>query len=247
VHDFLPILKGDSSGERESFSLRSVPAPSPLPLSHQGRGESSKRGLAPLSPRGREAGREGGFSGLRISLRPLSSLLLALLLSLADTAAQAAPSLVLLVRHAEKASVPGDDPGLSAAGEARAQALATAMAEAHVGAILTSPLRRTRDTAAATAAAAGLKPQAIGFEGGTAAHVAAVAAAVRAQDAATVLVVGHSNTVPAILKALGGPALPDFCESSYGHLLVLSLDENQPRLLRTRYGAADPAPTPGCL
>ncbi|ROH93480.1 histidine phosphatase family protein [Stagnimonas aquatica] len=177
---------------------------------------------------------------------PLSSLLLALLLSLAGPAAQAAPSLVLLVRHAEKASTPGHDPGLSAAGEARAQALAAALAEARVGAILTSPLRRTRDTAAPTAAANGLKPQVVGFEGGTAAHVAAVAAAVRAQDAATVLVVGHGNTVPAILAALGGPVLPDFCESSYGHLLVLSLDASPPRLLRARYGAADPAPASGC-
>lgn len=169
------------------------------------------------------------------------------MLSLTGTAAQAAPSLVLLVRHAEKASEPGTDPGLSAAGQARAQALAAALAEARVGAILTSPLRRTRDTAVPTAASAGLKPQAIGFEGGTAAHVAAVASAVRAQDAASVLVVGHSNTVPAILAALGGPALPDFCESSYGQLLVLVLDQNPPRLLRARYGAADPAPTPGCL
>lgn len=179
--------------------------------------------------------------------RPTAALLLAVLLSLGSATAQAAPSLVLLVRHAEKASEPGADPGLSAAGQARAQALAAALAEARVGAILTSPLRRTRDTAAPTAAATGLKPQAIGFEGGTAAHVAAVTAAVRAQDAATVLVVGHSNTVPAILAALGGPALPDFCESSYGPLLVLALDENPPRLLRAHYGAADPAPAPGCL
>lgn len=230
--------------------LRSESAPSPLPLSHPGRGEKSERGRAPLSPRGREVGREAGFcAGLhyRCPTRPLSWLLLALLLSLAGPAAQAAPSLVLLVRHAEKASEPGEDPGLSAAGQARAQALATALAEARVGAILTSPLRRTRDTAAPTAAANGLQPQAIGFEGGSAAHATAVAAAVRAQDAATVLVVGHSNTVPAILKALGGPALPDFCESSYGLLLVLTLDDGPPRLLRARYGAADPAPAPGCL
>ena len=81
------------------------------------------------------------------------------------------------------------------------------------------------------------------------AHVLDAARVLAAQqpNPRIVLVVGHGNTVPAILAALGGPRLPDFCESSYGHLLVLSLGENPPRVLRARYGAADPAPAPGCL
>lgn len=165
-----------------------------------------------------------------------------LLLACASFATQAAPQLVILVRHAEKAVEPREDPALSEAGSARAKALAQALADTKVGAVLTSPLRRTRDTGAPTAEAADIQPQAIGFEGGTAAHVAAVAAAVRAQAADTVLVVGHSNTIPAIVAALGGPKLADFCESSFSHLLLLRLDGDKARLLRANYGAADPAP-----
>lgn len=151
---------------------------------------------------------------------------------------------MILVRHAEKASAPREDPGLSAAGQARAQALAQVLADRGIAAVLTSPLRRTRETAAPVAEAAGVQPRAIGFEGGTAAHVAAVVAAVREQPAGAVLVVGHSNTVPAILAALGGPTLADFCETSHSHLLQLYLasDDGRARLLRAHYGAPDPTP-----
>ncbi|MDP3859104.1 MAG: histidine phosphatase family protein [Stagnimonas sp.] len=173
----------------------------------------------------------------------LSSLLL---LACASFASQAAPQLVILVRHAEKAAEPREDPTLSEVGTARAKALAQTLADAKVGAVLTSPLRRTRDTGTPVAEAVGIKPQAIGFEGGTVAHVAAVAAAVRAQAVDTVLVVGHSNTVPAIVAALGGPKLADFCESSFDQLLLLRLDSEPPRLLRARYGLADPVAAAGC-
>jgi hypothetical protein len=36
-----------------------------------------------------------------------------------------------------------------------------------------------------------------------------------------VLVVGHSNTVPAIVAALGGPRLPDLCDASYATMFVV--------------------------
>ena len=165
-----------------------------------------------------------------------------LVIACASVASHAAPHLVILVRHAEKAAEPREDPALSEAGTARAQALAQALADAQVGAVLTSPLRRTRDTATPIAEAAGIKPKTIGFDGGAAAHIAATAAAVREQQAGTVLVVGHSNTIPAIVAALGGPKLADFCESSLSHLLLLSLDGEQVKLVRASYGAADPAP-----
>jgi len=57
------------------------------------------------------------------------------------------PAPVLLVRHAEKAAEPADDPPLTAAGAERAQALATALQDAGVTAIITTQLRRTRETA----------------------------------------------------------------------------------------------------
>ena len=61
-----------------------------------------------------------------------------------------------------------------------------------------------------------------------------------------VLVVGHSNTIPAIIAALGGPRVPDICESVYANLFMLVPGAGEVRLVRSRYGAADPEPGPEC-
>jgi broad specificity phosphatase PhoE len=78
-------------------------------------------------------------------------------------------------------------------------------------------------------------------------HAAAVAQLIRARYAGkTVLVVGHSNTIPAIIAALGGPALPDLCDSAYGNLFTLHLPPaGTVRLEHKHYGAPDP-PAAGC-
>ena len=66
---------------------------------------------------------------------------------------------VIVVRHAEKADVPGGDPPLSAAGERRSLALLDALREAGVQAVVTTQLQRTRLTAAPLARALGLEPE----------------------------------------------------------------------------------------
>jgi broad specificity phosphatase PhoE len=160
--------------------------------------------------------------------------------------AAAAPDLVIVVRHAERATEPAGDPALTPGGEQRAQALAAALADARVNAILTTPFRRTRDTAAPLARALGITPVAIeARRGDTAGHVRAVAEAVHARSG-TVLVVAHSNTAPAILAALGGPAVPEICETSFHHLFVLR--PGAPAgLLRLSYGEPSGAPEAGCI
>jgi phosphohistidine phosphatase SixA len=155
--------------------------------------------------------------------------------------------LILLVRHAEKASAPANDPLLTPAGTKRAHALAEALREADVKAIITTEARRTRDTAQPLATKLGLDPEVIQPEAGEelSAHAEKVATAVRLHEGETVLVVGHSNTVPAIIAALGGPHLANICESLYASLFVL-VPGAKARLVQTRYGAADPEPGPGC-
>src|SRR5688500_17198927 len=72
------------------------------------------------------------------------------------TAARAAGStLVLLVRHAEKAAAPADDPPLTEVGTTRAQALKAALADAGVRHVIATPRRRTSDTAKPLADALG--------------------------------------------------------------------------------------------
>lgn len=160
--------------------------------------------------------------------------------------AQDGPSLIILVRHAEKAAVPGSDPELSAEGVARAKALAAALAHTPVSAIVTSTYRRTFDTGVDVADARKLTVEKIGLDGGAGAHVAAVAAAVKAKKG-VVLVIGHSNTIPAIVAALGGPRLPDICEAHYAKMYILHPSgSNPPSLTLASFGAPDAANAPGC-
>lgn len=156
---------------------------------------------------------------------------------------------VILVRHAERAGDMPDDPALSAAGEVRVRALADALAFTRLDGIVTTQLRRTRLTAAPVARAKGLTPVVVPNAGGTPAHVRAVADTVRARFAGgTVLVVGHSNTVAGIVEALGGPKLPDLCDTEFATLFVLTLREGrEPSLVRARYGPEDPPPGGNCL
>ena len=167
--------------------------------------------------------------------------------------AQAAggPTVVVLVRHAEKATEPAGDPPLSASGTERAKALleywVTTYKDAPPSAIIVSPTRRTAETAAPLAAKFGITPEAIPLTGGGAAHVDAVANAVRGKQG-MVVVVGHSNTIPAIVTALGGPAMPDLCDSSYSNMFILhpAKDGKPAVVLASKYGAADPAVATGC-
>lgn len=177
----------------------------------------------------------------------LARLLLPLALLAAPAAAQTAPAegavTVVLVRHAEKAAGPGADPPLSPAGEARARALAAHLADAPPTAILVTEFARTRLTAQPTAEAAGVAPRTVAARGGLRAHVDSVVAAVRALPAGSrVLVVGHSNTVPALVAALGGGTVPEICEAWFDNLFTLVLrPELPPTLEHAHYGERQPA------
>ena len=102
----------------------------------------------------------------------LTSLLAAAMLFTVPASAQA----VFVVRHAEKASETERDPVLSAAGEARAAALDSALADVRIAAIIVTPYHRTRATAAVVARRHGITPIEVPVGGGgVAAHAQAVA------------------------------------------------------------------------
>ena len=169
--------------------------------------------------------------------RSVFAALVVLTLSRAEAAAQ--PSTVILVRHAERATEPASDPILTEAGNQRAKDLAAALANARVGSIFTTQLQRTQLTAKPTADALGLSITQIRAGGRD--HVDSVAAAVMRRPAGeVVLVVGHSNTVPGIIAALGGPKMPDLCDGQYSNLYVLGLSPGAPpRLIKAKYGTPD--------
>ena len=174
-------------------------------------------------------------------------LLLGMLTASAGAASQSKPTVVILVRHAEKGTTPANDPPLTEAGVARAKALAAALTNTNVQAVITTELTRTRETGRPVAESRGLTSETV-HTGPTDAHVKAVAEAVRAHAGQTVLVVGHSNTIPAIIAALGGPKLPDICDSQYSNFYVMILDNGgkKPDLVTSSYGAPSPDPVATC-
>ena len=166
----------------------------------------------------------------------MKRLLLAAAVSLL-TATSALAQTVILVRHAEKADASAD-PVLSAAGQARATALAVALSDADLSHVLVSPLQRTRLTAELSAQAHAVTLEVFSFEGGTDAHIQRIAERIRALPAdAVVLVVGHSNTVPLIAAALGETGPSEMRDCEYDRLIVVSVqkDGDSPAVI-ARYG-----------
>ncbi|MBS3746453.1 MAG: histidine phosphatase family protein, partial [Wenzhouxiangellaceae bacterium] len=145
---------------------------------------------------------------------------------------------VIVVRHAEKVD-DSRDPALSEAGLERAQALAAALEHAGVDAAYASQYRRTRLTAAPTAESAGLAVQIEPIEGDIPAWAQDFAAALAQHHAGeTVLVAGHSNTVPPLVAALCGCEVDPLAEDDYDRLFVIQrVGEVNPALITARYGA----------
>jgi broad specificity phosphatase PhoE len=162
-----------------------------------------------------------------------SALAALLTLCAAGSAFAQVTTTVIVVRHAEKVD-DSADPALSDAGRARSQQLADALADAGVSAIITTQYERTRHTAAPLGERTGIVPVVVAAAGRS--HADDVAARVRQYGTGVVVVVGHSNTVPAIIRALGAPDVGEIPDSSYDELFVLMLGEGGTRLIRTRYG-----------
>ena len=142
----------------------------------------------------------------------------------------------VIVRHAEKVLDGSDDPALTAAGHARARAIAEWLAESDLVAVYSTDTRRTRETAEPTARSHHL-PVAL-YDGSQPAD--AFAARLRkTHSAGTVLVVGHSNTAPAIAAALCGCEVEPMTEAEYDRRMTVHIDGDGDVTLLT---APQPAP-----
>jgi len=144
---------------------------------------------------------------------------------------------IFIVRHAEKAKAPKDDPPLTRAGEARARELARVLGDVPLKAVYATEFKRTQQTAAPAAARAGVPVQKRKSD-----EAAQLAAELRRDHAAAdVLVVAHSDTIGDLIKALGGPAdVGELPSKTYDNLFVVDLESSTARLHRLRYGAHAP-------
>lgn len=171
----------------------------------------------------------------------LTMLTLAATLGASAIFAQGVPAMVIVVRHAEKATVGGADPSLSDVGQVRAKALAAALVDANVTSVISTTYKRTFETGDVLAMSRKITTEKVAIAGGTPAHIESIVSAVKKHPGEVVLVVGHSNTVPAIVTALGGPKMPDLCDSNYATMFIVRMatDGKPAQVVRTRYGAAE--------
>ncbi|MDQ5871790.1 MAG: histidine phosphatase family protein [Acidobacteriota bacterium] len=146
---------------------------------------------------------------------------------------------ILLVRHAEKAT-DANEPGvpLSAAGRARAERLAQLLGNAGISGIYATETDRARQTAEPLARARKLEIRAYAPRNadGKPAPQLLVDRLKKDAPAGTVLVIGHSNTVPEILAALGHAEKIDIPSTQFDDLfVVVPKATGPPTVLRLKY------------
>jgi broad specificity phosphatase PhoE len=148
-------------------------------------------------------------------MTPFRRLLCAALatLSLLPGLAAAEPSAIYLVRHGEK--VAGQDPELSPRGQERARHVAAILYRAGITAIFSSKTMRTQQTAAPLAQQTGLSVQLYDPMAPR-----ALVEQVRKLTGA-VVVVGHSNTLPELVRLFGGAPGADIADDEFDRLYQL--------------------------
>ena len=141
--------------------------------------------------------------------------LAALVLTLATSFAAAEP-IIFLARHAEKAKGGADpkNPELSEAGRGRAELLARMLKDAGVTAIFATEYKRTQQTAEEIARASGTQVTIV-----PAKDTAGLVEKLKASGGNAV-VIGHSNTLPEIIKALGVEKAVEVAETEYDNLFI---------------------------
>ena len=143
------------------------------------------------------------------------------------------PTTIIFVRHAEKAAANAapmsSDVDLSEAGQKRAACLANSVADATVTAILTTEYKRTQQTAAPLAKKLSLTPMVI-----KGADMDGLVAEIHKHTGETILVAGHSNTVPAVIKRLGGG---DYTikDDEYDRMFVMTISTGSASVVALRY------------
>lgn len=152
------------------------------------------------------------------------------------------PITVILLRHAERASTPANDPPLTPAGETRARDLVGAVSTARVNVIFTTQFRRAVQTAQPLADHLGITPVVLAVDpADVETYVETLVTRIRSlATQSTVLVVSHTNTIPLIVTALGGPEIPVVGEDEFDKLFVIEAPKRsgKARVVQARYGPA---------
>jgi 2,3-bisphosphoglycerate-dependent phosphoglycerate mutase len=134
--------------------------------------------------------------------------------------------------------LPADDPGLSEAGKRRAAELARQLVDADVVAgvdvVYSTSYRRTEETAQPVAEALNLPI--IAYDASNTETI--IDEIVKEHKGKIILVVGHSNTVPAMIGNMGASKkVPVIDEGEYDNIYIVSIPWfGKTKTIRMRYG-----------
>ena len=144
---------------------------------------------------------------------------------------------VILTRHAEKMTTPEDDPVLNAQGKERAELLASILENSGVNAIYSSQYSRTKLTAEPLSKRLKLPVETV--DANTTNKL--VSSILSKHAGGTVLVVCHSNTLPEIVQALGGGAIPEIGDLDYDNLYIVTVyQKGLAKVVRLKYFLSSP-------
>jgi broad specificity phosphatase PhoE len=149
-----------------------------------------------------------------------------------------ATTTIIFVRHAEKATEPADDPGLSEAGQRRVAELTRQLVDADVvagiDAVYATNYNRTQETARPIADALDLPINT--YDASDTETV--LATILKEHKGKIILVVGHSNTVPMLIANLGASKkVPPIHESEYDNIYIISIPWfGKTKTIRLRFG-----------
>jgi len=144
--------------------------------------------------------------------------------------AQTDATVVYLVRHAERHEDGTNDPPLSQIGWQRAALLAETLRDAELTHIHTTDFKRTRATGGPTADRSGLDMTSYDPR-----DLAGFAQRLRTTPGRH-LVLGHSNTTPDLVAALGGDPGTPIAEMEYDRLYVVTLTDDGVSTVLLRFG-----------
>lgn len=154
-----------------------------------------------------------------------------------STTAQQEPAVtkIFIVRHAEKEA--GKDPLLTAAGNARAGDLMRVLQNEGIQKIYVSQFRRTQNTGDSLRLQ--LKIDTVHYAADTVCDNLINAIIEHSDFGKTILIIGHSNTIPQIIRKLGVTDYPygDLPDNEFDNLFMVTYKKEKAKLKVTKYGA----------
>ncbi|MFK7952799.1 MAG: histidine phosphatase family protein [Ekhidna sp.] len=163
----------------------------------------------------------------------MKKILFVLLIAFSVVSVASAQTTFILVRHAEKASDGTKNPPLTEMGTKRAMNIAAMLEMQEVSALYSTPFKRTQETLQPLSESKGLDVDSYDPY----AKEEWLSALIEKHGNGTIVISGHSNTIPLLANALlGDETFSQFDEKDYSNFIIITCDEvGKGKLVRLRF------------